>query len=149
MGRSEDAGRAGQQPGAILAGAGEMTDLISKDEAWRAVRDIICSQEWTDCDGDFFCDTIERAIRALPAAPEVKVKPLVWRQYGDAGLVALSDITGRQYTIFPSVGREGEFAMRGCEGRGYTYHLSIESAQVAAQEHHAARILAALEGGEA
>lgn len=32
--------------------------------AWPHVRKVICSQDWTDCDGDVFCEAIESAILA-------------------------------------------------------------------------------------
>lgn len=33
-------------------------------KAWPHVRKVICSQDWTDCDGDVFCEAIRDAILA-------------------------------------------------------------------------------------
>ena len=38
------------------------------DAGWIAARNVICSRDWTDCDGDVFCDEIRDAIRALRRA---------------------------------------------------------------------------------
>ena len=34
------------------------------ERAWPTVRKVICSKDWTDTDGDVFCEVIENAIRA-------------------------------------------------------------------------------------
>lgn len=58
-----------------LPGRVDDGDLISREAAWACIRSVICSQDWTDCDGDVFCDTIEAALRALPSSqPTVEVE---------------------------------------------------------------------------
>lgn len=128
-----------------------MTDLISKDEAWRAVRDVICSQDWTDCDGDFFCDTIERAIRELPDAPGVKVKPLEW-EHGHKFCGQECSYAETEFGAWMMVaysGRGGRWAHTDPEGYDSDDDWETrDECQAAANADYQARILSALEGSD-
>lgn len=82
----------------------------------------------------------ERAIsawnaRAIPAAPIVKVKALVWKR--------------KPLALFEMAGREGEYCAFDdgtlCAYGSPTLHGSLSAAKAAAQADYEARILAALE----
>lgn len=92
--------------------------------------------------------------RALPpaqeAAPAVKVKPLVWRMDPDRDddyprWLAETGL-GKTYHVFKAWwGAQEKWGFVGLDG----YHHSEAAAKAAAQADYEARILAALEGGEA
>lgn len=50
---------------AVKAEAGRAGYLRGLREAWLAARSVLCSRDWTDTDGDVFCDAIGGAILAL------------------------------------------------------------------------------------